>query len=99
MHLGAGSNGFLADAAAKGVDHQTATMELETVRESLMECAAKFGQDFPQDGSDGMKESPVRSKLRRKLEAKRAKARTAASNVQVYLGPLFGELPVVHLVF
>ena len=75
-----GFNAALADG-----DRQTVTKELGGIHASLMECAEKFGQNSP---PDEMKESPVRNKLRRKLEDKRAKARTAASNEQVNLGPI-----------
>ncbi len=61
-------------AATNGVDDQTAIMALGPIRKSLMECAADIGL-YSSPGPDVMKETPVRNKLRRKLEAKRAKAK------------------------
>ncbi len=79
-HIQKGFDAALAHASSIGVNRQTVTEELGGIRESLMECAERICQNSP---PDEMKESPVRSRLRRKLEA-----RTAASNEQVNLGPI-----------
>ena len=84
-HSQKGFDAALTYGASIGADRQTVIKELGGIRASLMECAAKISQNSP---PDEMNESPIRSKLRRNLEAKHAKARTAASNVQVNLGPI-----------
>jgi hypothetical protein len=87
-HFLKGLNAALNCAAENGVDPTSVTAftkELGTLSESYMECLAKDLEPKTDQNlsPDEMKESPVRNKLRRKLEAKRAKARTAEPNTQV----------------
>ncbi len=80
-----GEKAAYAFAAANGVDNQTVNMALGDIRESLMECCAKFDATSL---SDAMKETPVRSKLRRKLELKRTKVSIAASKMRSIFFPV-----------
>jgi hypothetical protein len=80
-YIGVGEKAALATAASNGIDNHTGIIALGNIRESFEQCVAKVDQ---LSSLDEVKVTPVRSMLRRRLQAKRASIAESKMMVRIF---------------